>query len=110
MKKKAINELREITRKLNNLNLKLENNPTAAERQEVAETKELYDAKYTAFFKRETENQIMFRRLNLEKWFVNLANDQKDTESPAQKLKKYCDKYKNTTEWGKKYEKKEEYL
>ena len=51
----------------------------------------------------------MFRQLNLEKptkWFMNLANDQKDAESPAQKLKKYCDEYKNTTEWGKKYEKR----
>ena len=36
------------------MNLKLENNPTLAERQEIAETQELYNAKYTAFFKRET--------------------------------------------------------
>ena len=48
LKKKASNELREITRKLNNLNLKLENNPTDAERQETVETQELYDSKYTA--------------------------------------------------------------
>ena len=97
LKKKASNELRDITRKLNNMNLKLENNPTVAERQEIAKTQELYNAKYTAFFKRETENQIMFRPLNLEKptkWFMNLANDQKDTESPALKLRKYCEKYK----------------
>ena len=80
-------------------------------RQEIAETQELYNAKYTAFFRRETENQIMFRQLSLEKptkWFLNLANDQKDAESPAQKLKKYCDKYKDTPEWGTKYEKKED--
>ena len=92
------------------MNLKLENNPTVAERQEIAETQELYNAKYTAFFKRETQNQIMFRQLNLEKptkWFMNLANDQKDAESPTLKLRKYCDKYKNTPEWGKKFEEKE---
>ena len=95
LKKKSSNELREITRKLINLNLKLENNPTVVERQEIAETQELYNAKYTAFFKRETQNQIMFRQLNLEKptkWFMNLANDQKDAESPTLKLRKYCDK------------------
>ena len=52
----------------------------------------------------------MFRHLNLEKptkWFLNLASDQKDAESPTNK-KKYCDKYKNTPEWERKYEKKEE--
>ena len=65
----------------------MENNPTDNERQEITETQELYNSKYTAFFKRETENQIMFRQLNLEKptkWFMNLENDQKDAESPAQ--------------------------
>ncbi len=67
LKRKASNELRDITRKLNNLNLKMENNPSAEERQEITETQELYNAKYTAFFKRETENQVMFRQLNLEK-------------------------------------------
>ena len=39
---------------------------------------------------------------------LNLASDQKDTESPTNKLKKYYDKYKNTPKWGRKYEKKEE--
>ena len=53
----------------------------------------------------------MFRQLNLEKptkWFMNLASDQKDAESPAIKLRKYCEKYKNTPEWGTKYENKED--
>ena len=74
--------------KLSNLNQKLENNPTEEERNEILETKELYDSKHTAYFKRETENQIMFRHLNLEKptkWFLNLASDQKDAESPTKK-------------------------
>ena len=39
---------------------------------------------------------------------MNLANDQKNAESPAQKLKKYCEKYENTAEWGKKYVNKED--
>ena len=70
LKKKASNELKEITRKLSNLNQKLENNPTEEERNEILETKELYDSKHTAYFKRETENQTMFRYLILR----NLQN------------------------------------
>ena len=53
----------------------------------------------------------MFKQLNLEKptkWFLNLASDKLSTDSPANKLRIYCDKYKNTADWGKKYEKKEE--
>ena len=53
----------------------------------------------------------MFRQLNLEKptkWFLNLSSDKQSTDSPSNKLKKYCDKYKDTNEWGKKYEKPEE--
>ena len=53
----------------------------------------------------------MFKQLNLEKptkWFLNLSSDKLSTDSPANKLRKYCDKYKNTDEWGKKYDKKEE--
>ena len=55
----------------------------------------------------------MFRHLNLEKptkWFLSLASDQKDAESPINKLKKYCDKYKDTPEWGRKYEKRKKYM
>ena len=105
LKREASNELKEITRKQSNLNQKLKNNPTEEEKKEILETKELYDSKHTAYCKRETENQMMFRHLNLEKpmkWFLNLASDQKDAESPTNKLKKYCDKYKNTPEWGRK--------
>ena len=52
----------------------------------------------------------MFKQLNLEKpmkWFLNLASDKLSTDSPANKLRKYCEKYKNIVEWGKKYNKKE---
>ena len=48
----------------------------------------------------------MFNQINLEKttnWFLNLASDKMSTDTPANKLKKYCDKYKNTAEWGQKY-------
>ena len=53
----------------------------------------------------------MFRQLNLEKptkWFLNLSSDKQSTDSPSNKLRKYCDKYKDTDEWGKMYEKTEE--
>ena len=33
---------------------------------------------------------------------LNLASDKLSTDSPANKLRKYCDKYKNTANWGKK--------
>ena len=39
---------------------------------------------------------------------INLASDKISTDSPANKLRKYSDKYKNTAEWGKKYDKKKE--
>ena len=53
----------------------------------------------------------MFKQLNLEKptkWFLNLSSDKLSSESPSNKLRKYCDKYIDTEEWGKKYDKKEE--
>ena len=48
-------------------------------------------------------------QLNIEKptkWFLNLASDKLSNDSPANKLRKYSDKYKNRAEWGKKYVKK----
>ena len=53
----------------------------------------------------------MFKQLNLEKptkWFLNLSSGKQSTDSPSNKLRKYCDKYKDTDEWGKMYEKTEE--
>ena len=35
-------------------------------------------------------------------------SDKLSTESPSNKLRKYCDKYKDTDDWGKKYDQKEE--
>ena len=53
----------------------------------------------------------MFRQLNLKKptkLFLNLASDQRSTDSQTIKLKKYCKKYENTPEWVKKNDKKED--
>ena len=53
----------------------------------------------------------MFRQLNLEKptkWFLNLSSDKQSTDSQSNKLRKYCEKYKDTEEWGKMHEKTEE--
>ena len=111
MKKAASNELKDLIRKLSELNKKLENNPNDDTRKELLESKELYNSKYEAFFKREAAKTTMFKQLNLEKptkWFLNLSSDKLSTDSPANKLRKYCDKYKDTNDWGKKYDKKEE--
>ena len=54
MKKEAGNELRDITRKLSDLNKKLENDPSEATRREVIEAKELYNTKYTTYFNVQT--------------------------------------------------------
>ena len=54
------------------------------------------NTKYTTYSKKES----MFKQLNLEKptnWFLNLASDKLSTDSPANKLRKHCDKYKNTS-------------
>ena len=49
----------------------------------------------------------MLKQIKLGKrtmWFLNLESFKISTDSPANKLKKYYDKNKNTAEWGKKYE------
>ena len=86
-----------IIRKLSELNKKLENNPSDETRKELLESKELNNSKYETFFKREAAKTTMFKQLNLEKptkWFLNLSSDKLFTDSPANKLRKYCDKYK----------------
>ena len=52
--KEASNELRDITRKLSDLNKKLENDPSEATRSEVLEAKELYNTKYKTYFNVQT--------------------------------------------------------
>jgi hypothetical protein len=111
LKKAASNELKDITRNLSELTKKLENNPTEEVRLETLEAKEKYNAKYETYFKREAAKTSMFNQINIEKptkWFLNLASDKMSSDSPTVKLKKYCDKYKDTEDWGKKYETKEE--
>ena len=49
MKKAASNELKDLIRKLSELNKKLENNPNDDTRKERLESKELYNSKYEAF-------------------------------------------------------------
>ena len=61
MKKAASNELRDITRQLSELNKKLESNPSDETRKELLESKELYNTKYTTFFKREAAKTTMFK-------------------------------------------------
>ena len=103
----------QITRQLSTLNKKLKNDPNDATRREVLEAKELYNTKYTTYFKRDAAKTTMFKQLNLEKpmkWFLNLASVKLSTDSPANKLRKYCDKNKNTADWGKKYDKKEDMM
>ena len=69
----------------------------ARRRKELLESKELYNtklSKYTTFFKREaakTSGSSIFQATN-----------------SLQTVRKYCNKYKDTDEWGKKYDKKEE--
>ena len=111
MKKAASNELRDLIRKLSELNKNLEKDPDENSRKELLETKELYNTKYEHFFKKEAAKTTMFRQLNVEKptkWFLNLSSDKQSTDSPSNKLRKYCDKYKDTDEWGKMYEKTED--
>ena len=111
MKKAASNELRDLIRKLSDLNKNLEKNPDDNTRKELLEARELYNSKYEQFFKKEAAKTTMFKQLNLEKptkWFLNLSSDKQSTESPSNKLRKYCDKYKDTDEWGEKYDKIEE--
>jgi hypothetical protein len=103
MKKAASNELRDLIRKLSDLNKILEKNPDDNTRKELFEARELYNSKYEQFFKKEEAKTTMFKQLNLEKpskWFLNLSSDKLSTESPSNKLRKYCDKYKDTDEWG----------
>ena len=111
MKKAASNELRNLIRKLSELNKNLEKNPDDNTRKELLEARELYNTKYEQFFKKEAAKTTMFKQLNLEKptkWFLNLSSDKQSTESPSNKLRKYCDKYKDTDEWGKMCEKTED--
>jgi hypothetical protein len=70
-------------------NKKLENNPSDTTRIELLEAKELYNTKYTTYFKREAAKTNMFKQINLEKptkWFLYLASDKLSTDSPANKL------------------------
>ena len=52
MKKAGSNELKDLIRKLSELNKKLENYPNDDTRKELLESRELYNSKYEAFFKR----------------------------------------------------------
>ena len=70
----------------------MENDLSDESRIEALEAKELYNSKYTSYFKREAAKSSMFNQINLEKttnWFLNLASDKMSTDSPANKLKKY---------------------
>ena len=111
MKKAASHELKDLIRKLSDLNSSLEKDNDDDKRKELLETRELYNTKYEQYFKKEAAKTTLFRQLNLEKptkWFLNLSSDKQSTDSPSNKLRKYCDKYKDTDEWGKKYDKPEE--
>ena len=55
MKKAASNELKDLIRKLSNLNSSLERDQDEDTRKELLETRELYNTKYEQYFKKKQQ-------------------------------------------------------
>ena len=84
-KKVAKNELKEIIQKLGALNNALEQTHDEATRNRTLEAREEFQSKYQNHFRKEAEKTTMFRQMSLEKptkWFLNLASDKKQMDSP----------------------------
>ena len=68
-------------------------------RNRTIEAREECQSKYQNHFRKEAEKTTMFRQMNLEKptkWFLNLASDKKQMDSPSNKLEKDKKKYTDT--------------
>ena len=100
-KKEAKNKLKTIIQKLGALNNALEQTPDEETRNRTLETREEFQSKYQNHFRKEAEKTTMFRHMNIEKptkWFMNLASDKKQMDSPSNKLEKNKKKYTDTQE------------
>ena len=100
-KKEAKNKLKTIIQKLGALNNALEQTPDDETRNRTLEAREEFRSKYQNHFRKEAEKTTMFRQMNLEKptkWFMNLASDKKQMDSPSNKLEKNKKKYTDTNE------------
>ena len=100
-KKEAKNKLKTIIQKLGALNNALEQAPDEDTRNRTLEAREEFQSKYQNHFRKEAEKTTMFRQMNIEKptkWFMNLASDKKQMDSPSNKLEKNKKKYTDTNE------------
>ena len=78
------------------LNKALEQTQDEETRNRTLEAREEFQSKYQNHFRKEAEKTTMFRQMNIEKptkWFMNLASDKKQMDSPSTKLEKNKKKY-----------------